>query len=254
MALACECADDVHTRPLKFLTVSLETLRSTWAARCRNHRSQERHMRNLLSEARRHLNVPAWESTASNWLTLSRMQLGAFSVILGIVLAGWKVGFALYVWFVFTDFLDGQIARITGTKSEWGRYGDPAGDKLFIDPLVVAGWFYYGQKGEHLIFLSTILAYDGFAMVARSWDGGMKTLVIAKVKQCCLFVAVGIPIAQEAGLIVDPGWWARSALWLTTALVVVSFIMYSLQRFKPTKQPNIRLVSPAERPRPAQAS
>jgi len=212
-------------------------------------------MRKLLNEVRKRLRVPPWEDTAANWLTLIRMQFGALSVFIAIAIGQWGLAFGLFVLFVFTDFLDGQWARLMGEKSLWGAYCDPAADKLFIDPLLVVGWIYRGHPLFFLIPLCIIGAYDVMVMLARSSDGGMKTMFVAKVKQVCLFLAVGILIAKEGGIVgdFDPNtveWWGEAVLWAASALTVVSFMVYARQKARQkASRPTLTVVR-----RPSQAA
>jgi cardiolipin synthase len=74
--------------------------------------------------------------TAANQLTMLRMLLIPFFVILGIY--GYR-GWALVVFFAagVTDLFDGLIARMTGEKTTLGAWLDPMADKLLIVTMFV---------------------------------------------------------------------------------------------------------------------
>lgn len=222
---------------------------------------------NLVNWARERLNVPAWVPNGPNLLTLSRMLFGAPAVLLALFVGAWQIGLSLYAWFVLTDFLDGHWARLTGQKSAWGAYNDPAADKLFIDPILVTGWLYLGSDPRYFVLIVVIISYDIFVMVVRSFDGGMKTLFVAKLKQATLFFGVGILIAVEGGIVAreygnafecslrvwdlmpdglegvtnlllayggkeycSPEWWGAQLLLAACVLTGLSFAIYLIQR------------------------
>ncbi len=108
--------------------------------------------------------------TLPNILSLSRIPLGlAASFFL------WRreiVPTAITVFLaISTDFLDGFIARRTGTASEWGRIFDPMADKLamgvFLVTLVAVGavppWFAAVFVGKDVL-----IAAGGLYMTAKT--------------------------------------------------------------------------------------
>jgi CDP-diacylglycerol--glycerol-3-phosphate 3-phosphatidyltransferase len=69
-----------------------------------------------------------------NALTLSR--LAAIPLLMFLLIVRFdghdQIAAALFLLFSFTDTLDGQIARRSGTVSDFGKFLDPLADKLFV--------------------------------------------------------------------------------------------------------------------------
>jgi CDP-diacylglycerol--glycerol-3-phosphate 3-phosphatidyltransferase len=69
-----------------------------------------------------------------NALTASRLV--AIPVLMALLLMRFpghdQVAAALFILFSFTDTLDGELARRTGTVSDFGKFLDPLADKLFV--------------------------------------------------------------------------------------------------------------------------
>lgn len=81
--------------------------------------------------------IPLWKRYLPNLISLARGALGAFSV--GILYAHGHILLTLLVFglWVYTDKLDGQLARRWRVTSTLGKFLDPLADKLFIIPLLV---------------------------------------------------------------------------------------------------------------------
>ena len=71
---------------------------------------------------------PLW--TIPNLLSISRIPFSVAAAI--IVLSDGSTLWCLILIFAagLTDFLDGQVARLTNTVSDWGKLLDPAADKI----------------------------------------------------------------------------------------------------------------------------
>jgi len=78
--------------------------------------------------------------TAANALTLLRLL--ALPLIMIMVLrspdGASNVAAAVFLAAALTDFLDGQLARRTGTVSEVGKLFDPLTDRIFISGTIIA--------------------------------------------------------------------------------------------------------------------
>lgn len=82
--------------------------------------------------------------TLPNALSLARIPLSALASL--FVLRNMPLPAAIVAMLaIVTDWLDGVIARATGTESEWGRVLDPLADKtgfaLFGASLAIMRWF-----------------------------------------------------------------------------------------------------------------
>lgn len=74
--------------------------------------------------------------TASNAISLARLLL-AVPVVMTLMQGQYTVAFVLCWVGAFTDWLDGYIARRTGTVSEWGKIIDPVADKVLVGSVVL---------------------------------------------------------------------------------------------------------------------
>ena len=79
-------------------------------------------------------------ATLANLLTLLRI-LAVPAIVILVLHSGDGSSTAATIVFAaaaFTDFLDGRIARSTGTVTEFGRIFDPLADRIFISCTIAA--------------------------------------------------------------------------------------------------------------------
>lgn len=116
-------------------------------------------------------------STAANYLSIARVPLSAAASV--FIYRGMPVpAGVLAVIAVSTDWLDGFIARRTGTVSDWGKILDPLADKisygLFALALVLSGalapWFLFV-----LILRDVLIGAGGLFLAAGSSPPGART-------------------------------------------------------------------------------
>ncbi|HOX23584.1 MAG TPA: CDP-alcohol phosphatidyltransferase family protein [Elusimicrobiales bacterium] len=150
--------------------------------------------------------------TLANRLTISRLGFAAAAFIC-IVMdgAGSKIA-ALLLFAVasLTDWLDGKIARETGTVTQFGAIADPFVDKILVlaaflafaslRTLDVPLWAVFLIMVRELMIssLRVLAALQGSVMSAER-AGKLKTLV----QYCACYVIMAILIARE--LAVKPG-------------------------------------------------
>ena len=106
------------------------------------------------SEALERPGAPNRFWTLANLLSLSRAAL-AFPALWLIFLGSayrWEL-FAVVMTMIFTDVLDGHLARRRGETTEWGRILDPLSDKLAIDSIAVALFLVKGLPLWVLLFV-----------------------------------------------------------------------------------------------------
>ncbi len=98
---------------------------------------------------------------APNALTLLRIAL--IPVIIYLIFRGVNIWYiiALFVFGMFTDLLDGQIARRFNLKTEFGRKFDMIADRLFMALILITILVVFISKGLftnfHLIQIGMIL-------------------------------------------------------------------------------------------------
>ena len=160
---------------------------------------------------------------------------------------------------VLLDGLDGRIARMTNTTSDFGREMDSLADAITfgIAPAVLGfswGFHFVDTSGhfflrEHLMrigyFVSFIFALCGSARLARF---NVQTNVLPKNPgRADRKYFVGLPIPAAAGLVAaivyatdsDPiVWWPFAIAWLAL-LALLSFLMVSTWRYRSFKDLNM---------------
>lgn len=169
--------------------------------------------------------------TAANVLTLIRAALvGPIAVLVyrGGSFA-WLMGLILFA--IATDFLDGKIARWSGTVSEWGKVLDPTADKLAAAAVTLALVLRPTELGPALPvwFVACVILRDaviaiGGLIQTRKLGYVMMSLWSGKVAVTALAVTI-LAALLRADLPV-----LMACVWTTTALLVYSLARY-LHRF-----------------------
>ena len=142
---------------------------------------------------------------------------------------GWLIGLILFA--IATDWFDGQIARWSGTVSEWGKILDPTADKLAAAAVTVALVVRPESLGPPLPvwFVLCVIVRDatiaiGGLIQTRRLGYVMMSLWSGKVAVTALAVTV-----LAALLRADPP-VLTVCVWTTTVLLVYSLGRY-LQRY-----------------------
>lgn len=169
--------------------------------------------------------------TAANVLTLFRVALVwpiAVLVYRGESFA-WLMGLILFA--IATDFLDGKIARWSGTVSEWGKVLDPTADKLAAAAVTLALVLRPAEFGPALPvwFVACVILRDaviaiGGLIQTRRLGYVMMSLWSGKVAVTALAITI-LAALLRADLPV-----LTVCVWATTALLVYSLARY-LHRF-----------------------
>lgn len=164
-----------------------------------------------------------------NQLTIFRFFSVPFIALL-FSLGKYSLGIILFAIAVFTDALDGALARTKKMITKWGSTYDPLADKLLIGvtaflvlPKYVGPWIVFG-----IIFLEMVLiglsyyyrARDKNDVIIANWWGKSKM-----ISQSLGIFLVLIYILWSAALLL-----AIAELILTLAIVlsIISLITYSL--------------------------
>lgn len=168
--------------------------------------------------------------TAANMLTLSRVVV--IPPIAWLVYRGgpmsWLLGLIGFI--ILTDFLDGRVARLTNTVTEWGKVLDPIADKLAAAAICGALAFREIEPRLALWFLILVVVRDsviavGGVIQTRKLGYVMMALMSGKVAVNLLalvVVAVLLGLAEQVVQILT---------WITTAVLLYSLVRY-LQRFR----------------------
>ncbi|GJM22003.1 MAG: CDP-diacylglycerol--glycerol-3-phosphate 3-phosphatidyltransferase [Planctomycetota bacterium] len=184
-----------------------------------------------------------------NQLTVLRFVLAfvLFGLLMGTdVAAGpeWWPAVAsagLFMFAVFTDFLDGYLARKWEQVSVFGRIADPVADKVIVSGslifLVSSSWAtHYLPVWVVVVILAReylVTGLRGFiesrgVAFGASWDGKLKM-----ISQCCLVPALFLTRGVDLAWGGEPAWLqgtltvlAHLFVWLTLALSVLSAVRY----------------------------
>lgn len=174
--------------------------------------------------------------TIPNVLSLSRFVLAVPVAYLIVTDGPFGWIFGLTIVAILTDWIDGHLARLTGTVSEWGKIVDPVADK-FTGALVVGALVIDARLPLWLIGL--VAARDvcilvGGMFLTRRLNRVVMSTWLGKAAAAALALTVVLALLEA-----DPAimyWSVR----ITTALLVISFIRYMIRFFqllRATSQP-----------------
>lgn len=79
--------------------------------------------------------TPLWKKRLPNFISVFRLLFGAYTVAIPYWYGYFFTGFVVFLFFAYTDKLDGQLARRWHVVSDFGKIIDPAADKAFVLPL-----------------------------------------------------------------------------------------------------------------------
>ncbi len=164
--------------------------------------------------------------TASNVLSLLRLILVFPIAYLIYVKASPYLILVLALVAILTDWLDGKIARWTGTVSEWGKVLDPLADKVaagLIGLALVANgalplWFFA------LVVARDVLIMIGGLLLLRRLGRVVPSIWIGKVAVFFLALTMLAAVLQA-----DPD-VMQVLIRTTTFLLIFSFLVY-IRRF-----------------------
>ena len=149
-------------------------------------------------------------------LTISRLY--AIIPITAAVLAGWEIlAGVLYLLAVFTDVLDGYVARRQGTASQKGSDLDGVVDFWFS--LATLAWLALLNPAlyeEHLTpVLLALAAFVAFMSISYAKNKRVVMLHLPSAKLTTFLFALWLPLSVFFAL---PGWY----VWLTAVTAVIS--------------------------------
>lgn len=175
--------------------------------------------------------------TVANIITVLRLILVPF--FFAVLLSGRSdvLAFLIFALAASTDWVDGQIARRTGTVTEIGKAIDPLVDRLLIASGVL-GVYLLGRVPIWIVLV--LLARDayllgGASLLARRGARSIPVIYIGKVTTALLLAGfadliLNWPIVDGLGLVESrwlPGWGSAGAplgIWFVYAGVVTSLI------------------------------
>lgn len=183
--------------------------------------------------------------TVANIITILRLILVPF--FFSVLITGGHniLSFFLFATAASTDWLDGQIARRTGTVTELGKAIDPLVDRLLIAAGVL-GLFLVGRLPGWIVLV--LVARDvyllaGAWVLARANAGRIEVAYVGKVTTALLLIGFsdlildwpqvpGLGLTESPAL---PGFGSESAalgIWFVYAGIVTSLVtavVYTIQ-------------------------
>jgi phosphatidylglycerophosphate synthase len=180
--------------------------------------------------------APAFVDNLPNRFTVWRTRVGVYGALgfsIAHVAATWfhagaswlwmaQAVFACYLVSAVGDLFDGTVARVRGETTLFGRWADPAADKLTVASAYVVVLIHqsmsWNVRWEFLLPVAGMVVYDLVIMNVRTYDASLRTQGVAKVKQFFIFFAMGaflFTITQEEAVRarVDGELYRQWGLW-----------------------------------------
>jgi len=157
----------------------------------------------------------------ANALTILRLlMIPVFIYALGYAEGdGSTLAAVLFAVASLTDWLDGQVARRTGTVSEFGRFADPLADRLLVGSALVILLVRHAlpASGVMIVLVRDALLMAGYWVLARRKLYVPVTL-LGKVSTTALMIALFFAILGVS--------WAPALFWIAVALSLGSGAVY----------------------------
>ncbi len=189
-----------------------------------------------------HIGVP-------NTISVIRIAIAAVLPMLFIWLQseqGRVMCFIILVVIIFSDWIDGHIARLTKTVTKAGKYLDPLGDKVLFIPNSIAFLIYFAMRGimnGHLIFYAAamllitiardVLFLIWFALKSKQYPQGVGAGLADKMRMvaisCWLIIAANLATLDFAHLLAIEYLIVFSVI---IAVLSVASVVTDLQRLK----------------------
>ncbi|MFA5072361.1 MAG: CDP-diacylglycerol--glycerol-3-phosphate 3-phosphatidyltransferase [Nitrospirota bacterium] len=167
-----------------------------------------------------------------NYITLVRIILVPFFI--GLMIYGhYRTALSLFVVACITDALDGLIARLTNTKTDFGAFLDPIADKMLIISAfltlvfleILPAWLVMVVVSRDVILVlgSIVIYFTGHEFRARPSIIGKATTVLQ------LLVVILSLLCQ---IYHTPKGFMPVLFWMTAGFTLVSGIQYIARGIK----------------------
>jgi cardiolipin synthase len=162
-------------------------------------------------------------NTWANLLTAIR-TISIFPCAWAIVTGRWDVAAVLFTLAVFTDLLDGPLARHFNHASGLGGLLDHATDAAFVTITVAAlAWMDYGNWILPPLIAGAFIQYVLDSRVLAGQD--LRTSWLGKNNGILYFVLAGVPIIRNAlGLTWPTDIWITMFSWLLVVTTLISIL------------------------------
>lgn len=150
-------------------------------------------------------------------------------IVVAVFFDAWTAGFALFVYAVASDLLDGPIARRYSLVSQFGGRLDHTADAVFtFSGMAVLAWQGFLPWALPLVQL---VAFVEYAYLGGNLCTSLRMSALGRTNGILYFVIIGVPITQRAYEIawVNPHTLVIFA-WILFASTVLSIVLRSYMR------------------------
>jgi len=172
--------------------------------------------------------------TLATWCTIVRIIITPF-LVQSIIYSDWQCASILFVCAVFTDFLDGFLARILHQKTVLGACLDPIADKFLIVACYTALW--YVQNGSFylpwwfvfFVFVKEIMQLiSAYIIFSSQLFLDVRPTLFGKFAAVMHMVFIGFMIVSQAYSIVWSCEVYEMFLYCVTCCMIVSSVQYGM--------------------------
>ncbi len=132
------------------------------------------------------------------------------------------VSFALYLLIIFTDYLDGYVARKYNQITDLGKLLDPLADKILVTTMLLL----FTQYGQIEFYWTAIIIFREYAVLGLRSIAALKNIVIkadmfGKIKTVLQFTLLAFLMLELPG--------SQVLIILTVIITVLSGTNYFLK-------------------------
>lgn len=174
------------------------------------------------------INWPPGKKDIPNILTISRLVILPFMIVLFLIPKAWAAWtlLALYAPAAISDYFDGYYARLYGQVSQVGVFLDPIADKLFVGAIL----FMFAATGRlenwWAVPALLILLREIFIAGLREFLAGKEIRVLvsnlAKWKTGAQMTAIGFLIMWPY---VSPHWFSLTVEAIGKAGIIIAMVL-----------------------------
>ncbi|MBI2551623.1 CDP-alcohol phosphatidyltransferase family protein [Candidatus Uhrbacteria bacterium] len=169
--------------------------------------------------------IPAW--VTPNQITVVRFI--GIPIVLYCLWRGWfGWGFGLFIFFSFTDALDGSLARVRRMITPWGTFYDPVADKI----LIVSVGLLSLVRSLHPVLIGLMIVIELLillgGLVMRRRGTLISANIFGKIKMCLQVVAVALVLLFQITHLVWLLPLASVVLIAAIILATISLFTYGL--------------------------
>ncbi len=169
--------------------------------------------------------IPLW--VTPNAITILRF-FGTPFVLFFLSIEAFVVGIPLFIFFAFTDALDGSLARLRNQITAWGTFYDPIADKLLIGSvaILITARYIHPAITIILVLVECLIVIGGYYM--RRKGHLMSANIFGKTKMFLQVVGVGLlllGVALNASILISI---AAAILMAAILFAVISLFTYGL--------------------------